>query len=166
MDRNKGERMKLAPIVVIAILLPFTGCIHESFDKSCTYYYHEVTRSIGEGDYFISVIGDGYDSVDYNFTRQDSDPHDIDIYFLDESNRAKFEDGDEFAYFDGLSFPSTQNNHLNVEGSLLPDISYYLVIDNSDRGDAAPNQLDLDEDEADFELELRADLPVEDGGCQ
>jgi len=157
--------MKLTPIIVIAILLPFTGCMHDSFDTSCTYTYDEASRSIGEDSYFAFNFGDGHDSVNYNFTREDADPHDIDIYFLDSANYAKFEDGDSFSYIAAISFPSTKNSHLNVESSLSPDSSYYLVIDNSDRGDSAPNQLDFDEDEADFELEVRADFPVENGGC-
>ena len=80
-------------------------------------------------------------------------------------NYTKFEDGDSFSYIADISFPSTKNSHLNIESSLSPGSSYYLVIDNSDRGDSAPNQLDFDEDEADFELEVRADFPVENGGC-
>ncbi len=95
------------------------------------------TNSISEDEYMYRKIsfyeGDKLEiSIEVDVT---SGPN-IDVYVMDEVNYADYKDGDSFSYYSSLSRGDT--SYWSADGTIHENGAYYIVIDNTDKGDASP----------------------------
>lgn len=75
-------------------------------------------------------------SITIKYTMDVTDGPNIDVYFLDSQNYAKYQNLDQFEYFSSMSEENTI--HTSKEITLTEHDTYYLVFDNTDIGTDPP----------------------------
>ena len=155
--------MSKAHLLVICLLAAsFTGCM--GGDDECSYTHENPKTILDEDEYYTLSLGEGHDRFRYDFERHDDEGHEVDIYFLDKLNLDKFESDSSFEYIESLSKPATTSMQFSLKGDGDSNEEYFLVLDNSNRGDSSPPS-DLSNNKFNFSIDFTADYPISEGGC-
>ena len=125
-------RLQIIGIITIIVLLitSSTGCLVEGHNERTK----TLTVTIDEDHYYMVEFPE-LSRLEWSLDYLDGEPN-IDIYFMDEVNFNQYKDGNSFNYIVSLSQPDTKDaskGPVNVDSD-----KYYWVVDNSDRGSAAP----------------------------
>ena len=118
----------------IIAIVAFIGLVLTVFTCGIT---SATTNSINEDEYMYRKISfyDGEKlelSIEVDVT---SGPN-VDVYVMDQMNFADYKDGDSFSYYSSLSRGDT--SYWSADGTIRENDVYYIVIDNTDKGDASP----------------------------
>lgn len=116
------------------------------------------SESVDHGDYFsVKIEFTGGELMDADYTVTVTGGPNVDVYFMDGDSFADFEANDTFVY----DITMSELNTRSAEGSttLLFFDTYYLVVDNSDRGTVPSSN---DSATFDWELNTKKNTVVED----